>query len=111
MDDKKTLGNLVSRLSEAHVELWHEEDKARVDNDAEVAKAKRRIDQLNHAILFTKNRDEMLGTHVCNRHGTFWAPGQVFQRRLDTHRIGSKRACGSLELRHGISQAARSSQF
>jgi hypothetical protein len=41
------LGDLVSRLAQTHVELWHEEDKARVPDDAEVARAKRQIDQLN----------------------------------------------------------------
>ena len=41
------LGELVSKLAQTHVELWHEEDKARVPDDATVAKAKRRIDQLN----------------------------------------------------------------
>ena len=47
-DDKVIqLGNLVSQLAATHVELWHEEDKARVPNDAEVAQAKRQIDKLN----------------------------------------------------------------
>lgn len=41
------LGELISRLAQTHVELWHEEDKARVPEDAAVAKAKRRIDKLN----------------------------------------------------------------
>jgi len=41
------LGALVSRLAETHVALWHEEDKARLPQDAEVARAKRRIDELN----------------------------------------------------------------
>jgi len=41
------LGNLVSRLANTHVELWHEEDKARLPEDPLVAAAKRRIDQLN----------------------------------------------------------------
>ena len=43
----ESLGDLVSRLARTHVELWHEEDKARDPRDAEVARAKRRIDQLN----------------------------------------------------------------
>lgn len=44
---KQGLGELVGRLAKTHVELWHEEDKARDPRDAEVARAKRRIDQLN----------------------------------------------------------------
>jgi hypothetical protein len=47
-DKKKTdLGGLVSELAKVHVELWHEEDKAREPEDAPVAAAKRRIDRLN----------------------------------------------------------------
>jgi hypothetical protein len=48
--DKKTpegLGNFVSQLAQTNTELWHEEDKARVPDDAAVARAKRAIDQLN----------------------------------------------------------------
>lgn len=47
MEKKINLGSLVSQLGETHVELWHEEDKARSSDDLQVAKAKRRIDQLN----------------------------------------------------------------
>jgi len=46
-DNAPEMGTLVSELAQTHVELWHEEDKARVPDDAAVAKAKRRIDQLN----------------------------------------------------------------
>lgn len=41
------IGALVARLAETNIELWHEEDKARVEDDHEVAAAKRRIDELN----------------------------------------------------------------
>lgn len=47
MISKIDLGTLISDLAKTHVELWHEEDKARSQADSEVANAKRRIDQLN----------------------------------------------------------------
>ena len=43
----ETIGELVARLAATNVELWHEEDKARVDDDHQVARAKRNIDRLN----------------------------------------------------------------
>ncbi len=42
-----TLGALVSRLAMTNIELWHEEDKARVTDDRQVAAAKRNVDKLN----------------------------------------------------------------
>lgn len=45
MDD--TIGHLVARLAATNIELWHEEDKARVEDDRQVAAAKRNIDRLN----------------------------------------------------------------
>ncbi len=41
------LGKLASELAQTNVELWHEEDKARLSDDAVVVKAKRQIDKLN----------------------------------------------------------------
>jgi hypothetical protein len=41
------LGALVGRLAATHVDLWHEEDKARLSDDHVIAAAKRRIDKLN----------------------------------------------------------------
>lgn len=43
----QSLGPLVSLLAQTNVELWHEEDKARLSDDAVVVKAKRQIDKLN----------------------------------------------------------------
>ncbi len=37
----------MSELAQVNIELWHEEDKARVPDDHAVAAAKRRIDALN----------------------------------------------------------------
>ena len=45
MDD--TIGTLIARLAQTNIELWHEEDKARVEDDRQVAAAKRNIDKLN----------------------------------------------------------------
>jgi hypothetical protein len=42
-----TIGDLISRLAMTNIELWHEEDKARVPDDLQVAAAKRAVDKLN----------------------------------------------------------------
>jgi hypothetical protein len=42
-----TIGDLISRLARTNIELWHEEDKARLPDDLTVAKAKRAVDKLN----------------------------------------------------------------
>jgi hypothetical protein len=42
-----TIGQLVAQLAQTNVELWHEEDRARVDDDHQVAAAKRAVDTLN----------------------------------------------------------------
>jgi hypothetical protein len=43
----ETIGTLIARLAQTNVELWHEEDKARSDDDHQVAAAKRAVDTLN----------------------------------------------------------------
>ncbi len=41
------MGALVAELCQTNTALWHEEDKARCDNDKQVAEAKRSVDKLN----------------------------------------------------------------
>lgn len=41
------LGHLVSELARTNIELWHQEDIARLQDDSAVVKAKRAIDKLN----------------------------------------------------------------
>jgi hypothetical protein len=43
----ETIGTLIARLAQTNIELWHEEDKARVEDDHHVAAAKRNVDRLN----------------------------------------------------------------
>ena len=42
-----SIGQLIARLAETNIELWHEEDKARAGGDHQIAAAKRSIDKLN----------------------------------------------------------------
>ena len=44
---EETIGMLIARLAQTNNELWHEEDKARVEDDHQVAAAKRNVDKLN----------------------------------------------------------------
>lgn len=46
-DSNSGLGPLVANLCQTNMELWREEDKARLEDDAQVVKAKRNIDKLN----------------------------------------------------------------
>lgn len=43
----KGFGELVADLCRTNMELWKEEDKARVEDDLAVAAAKRNVDKLN----------------------------------------------------------------
>ena len=44
---EESIGQLIARLAQTNIELWHEEDKARVEDDHQVAEAKRSVDKLN----------------------------------------------------------------
>lgn len=45
--EKPGIGRLVSDLAMTNIELWHEEDKARVGDVPAIAAAKKNIDRLN----------------------------------------------------------------
>lgn len=47
MNNEEKLGTLVAQLCQTNMELWREEDKARVPDDLQVAQAKRNVDKLN----------------------------------------------------------------
>ena len=46
-EKKNSFGELVNSLTRTNIDLWNEEDKARLPDDAVVAQAKRNVDKLN----------------------------------------------------------------
>ena len=75
-----TIGELVSRLAMTNIELWHEEDKARVQDDHQVAAAKRSVDKLNQRRNDLIERiDEEVRNLIAAEQRTAPTPGRVTQ--------------------------------
>lgn len=64
---KEGFGFLVAELCRTNMELWKEEDKARVPDDLAVAQAKRNVDKLNQK---RNNLIESIDDFIINHVGT-----------------------------------------
>lgn len=66
----ETIGALIARLAQTNIELWHEEDKTRADDDHQVAAAKCKVDRLNQQRNDLIERIDAEVLRLANRAGT-----------------------------------------